>query len=276
MGKNKSDDDIRRISGFPGIINKIVMFITYPLRRPLRCLLFILALIVIAYIIPILYGVKYTEVYQWYVRLFNDVNDQVTETVVVKGTDSLVDRDDSNFHELQRQVFAEEINNAPRRVDMLSEAASDVVSISETNAEMKEVMQPAAGTVSADVQNSQQNVAEKIQFGDEEVKYGEYSSLDYVKDVVEIEGEAEIHNANELSINNTYMFLYGIYSNPLTEKGVRCRELLKKAVKGNNVRCKIVAYTKNDKIATAICYVGEDEINSFLVEKGLSVKVMPR
>ena len=222
-------------------------------------------------------GIQYGQwKYQWYVRLFNDVNGQVTETVVVKGTDSLVDRDDSNFHELQRQVFAEEINNAPRRVDMLSEAASDVVSISETNAEMKEVMQNDAGTVSADVQNSQQNVAEKIQFGDEEVKYGEYSSLDYVKDVVEIEGEAEIHNANELSINNTYMFLYGIYSNPLTEKGVRCRELLKKAVKGNNVRCKIVAYTKNDKIATAICYVGEDEINSFLVEKGLSVKVMPR
>ena len=271
--KNK-DDDIRHISGLPGLINKIVMFITFPFRKPIKFLLSILLLCAFIFIIPILLGVKPTDVCDWYIQLIRGAKQQ-EETVVVyvpkKGTDFL-EPDENVSYKVKRQVFMEENDDEHRSVDVLKESAADVVDIKDVNFEDTVAPTVVEGEANNDVIKNQ-NVAENARDDGYIVYYGRYSSLDYVQNPINIEGAAKVHNVNELSIDDTYMFLYGIYSNPLTEKGVRGREFLKELVKDNNVYCKILAYTKSDKIATAVCYVGEDEINKLLVDKGYSTKV---
>ena len=285
MRKNK-DEDISRISGLPGLIHKIVMFFIYPFRRPLRFLLFVLALCVIAYIIPILYGVAPKDVCSWYLDLIKNVRQQVTVVHEKRGTDKLVDNDyQPTPREVRRRMFEAASGQDPQRVDVLRESAADVVDIKdvqrdvmvempeETVAEHKPELikvydEPAV------VQEAEKS--EKPREFDYTKHYGEYSNLDYVATPLEISGEAKVYDVNDMSIGDTYVFLYGIYSNPRTEKGVKGKVFLKNFVQDENVICKIVAYTKTDKTATAVCYVGEVEINSLLVERGFSDWVAAR
>ena len=105
------------------------------------------------------------------------------------------------------------------------------------------------------------------------VNKGEYSGLNYLEEPVVVEGEAFVVNANEIMVDDTYMFLYGIYSNPRTEMGVKGAVFLRTALKGERVRCKILARVIEDGTATADCFVGEDNINQIMVDKGFSKRV---
>ena len=105
------------------------------------------------------------------------------------------------------------------------------------------------------------------------VNKGEYSGLNYLEEPVVVEGEAFVVNANEIMVDDTYMFLYGIYSNPRTEMGVKGALFLRTALKGARVRCKILARVIGDGTATADCFVGEDNINQIMVDKGFSKRV---
>lgn len=283
--KNKNDD-VTHISGLPGLIHKIVMFFTYPFRRPLRFLFFVLALCVIAYIIPTLYGVAPKDVYGWYVDLFKGVREQVIVAHGNKGTDKLVDNAyQPTQREVRRQMFAAASGQDPQRVDVLKESASDVVDIRDVQRDVV-VEEPAETSVVQETKlpevykgstvEATVGQIEKPEAFNYAKHYGEYSNLDYLATPVEISGTAKVYDVNDLSIDDTYVFLYGIYSNPRTERGVKGKVFLKNLVQDEEVFCKIVAYTKSDKTATAICYVGDVEINALLVERGFSERVAAR
>lgn len=282
--KNK-DDDITHLSGLPGLIHRVVMFFTYPFRHPVRFLIFVLALCAIAYIIPILYGVQPKKVCSWYAELIGNVRSQVSTVQEHKGTDNLVDVDyQPSQQEVRRKMFAAASGQDPRTVDVLRESASEVVDIREVRPTEKVVDEAefvSEGEEQIVPEEKAEIIVETQKEPEEEVfefskHYGEYTNLDYIEKPVEIAGTAKVYNANELSIGDTYIFLYGIYSNPRTERGVKCNVFLRNMVKDEEVRCEILAYTKSDKTATAVCYVGKDEINSLLVRQGLSDRVKAR
>ena len=76
-------------------------------------------------------------------------------------------------------------------------------------------------------------------------------------------------NANELVVGQTRVFLHGIYVNPQTQNGMKANDFLVDLVGGKTVDCMLVAYTKANDY-TAICFVGDVEINRLLVDKGYS------
>lgn len=286
LSSKKKEEDIKQISGATGVFHKIVMFITYPFRKPLRCLFFLAALGAIAYFIPVMYGVKPEKVYDWYVKLVHDVNEQIIipHTQKEKGTDTLVE---SNYatgqREIRRQMFAKASGRAPQKVDILAEEASEVVNIgdirrAEDNTEnyYEQPIKPEKTTV--EEQSNVVAVQHPVVTEDFDYRrhYGEFDSLNYLNEPVEVRGTAKIHNANELTVNDTYIFLYGIYSNPLNGRGVKAGVFLKNLVKDEEVLCQILAYTKEGQVATAECYVGETDINNLMVKNGFSDKVTAR
>ena len=93
--------------------------------------------------------------------------------------------------------------------------------------------------------------------------------LDVPKEVI---GVTKVYNANEIEVDGTYIFLYGIYVNPETELGLEAKKFLENVVKNQVVRCSIVAYTFQD-IATGMCYVGGENINRMLVTHKFSKNV---
>lgn len=285
--QKKNDENLKKITGFTGVIHKIVMFVTYPFRKPLRCLFFLAALGALAYFIPVLYGVKPDAVYDWYVNLAHDVNEQVILPHNRKGTDTLVETADirPTAREVRRQMFAKASGQAPQKVDVLASQAGDVVNIDDIRRASEDT--PAYRLPMADVSEDEPEfvkapvpqpaavpaVPEKFDYRSH---FGEFDSLDYVDEVVEVRGAAKVYNANELSVGDTYIFLYGIFSNPLNERGVRAGVFLKSFVKDEEVRCEILAYTKDGGVATAECYVGDVDINRLMVTKGFSDKVSAR
>lgn len=88
--------------------------------------------------------------------------------------------------------------------------------------------------------------------------------LIYLDEPKEVIGVTKVYNANEIEVDGTYIFLYGIYVNPETELGLEAKKFLENVVKNQVVRCSIVAYTFQD-IATGMCYVGGENINRMLV-----------
>lgn len=286
LSSKKKEEDIKQISGATGVFHKIVMFITYPFRKPLRCLFFLAALGAIVYFIPVMYGVKPEKVYDWYVKLVHDVNKQIIipHTQKEKGTDTLVE---SNYatgqREIRRQMFVKASGRAPQKVDVLAEEASEVVNIgdirrAEDNAENYDEQPITPEKTTVEEQSNVVAVQHPVVTEDFDYRrhYGEFDSLNYLNEPVEVRGTAKIHNANELTVNDTYIFLYGIYSNPLNGRGVKAGVFLKNLVKDEEVLCQILAYTKEGQVATAECYVGETDINNLMVKNGFSDKVTAR
>lgn len=286
LSSKKKEEDIKQISGATGVFHKIVMFITYPFRKPLRCLFFLAALGAIVYFIPVIYGVKPEKVYDWYVKLVHDVNEQIIipHTQKEKGTDTLVE---SNYatgqREIRRQMFVKASGRAPQKVDVLAEEASEVVNIgdirrAEDNAENYDEQPITPEKTTVEEQSNVVAVQYPVVTEDFDYRrhYGEFDSLNYLNEPVEVRGTAKIHNANELTVNDTCIFLYGIYSNPLNGRGVKAGVFLKNLVKDEEVLCQILAYTKEGQVATAECYVGETDINNLMVKNGFSDKVTAR
>lgn len=88
----------------------------------------------------------------------------------------------------------------------------------------------------------------------------------------EISGEVRVYNANEMEVGGTYVFLYGVYSNPRSARGVKAAVFLRDALKGETVKCRILAYTA-DNVATGECFAGGISINKILVDRGFSDRV---
>ncbi len=279
--KKRKDEDVRVISGFAGVFHKVVMFFTYPFRNPLLSLLIVGVVGAIIYFYPIvLHNVYPEEVYDWYTKKVDVVKSKVVIPYEPKGTDSLVEtKNHPNSKEIRRQMFARASGQAAQRVDVLSREAANVVDIKDIR-RAEEVVE--APRINQDVFQAEEtkiveDAAKEEEIVEEAFNYvehkNEYSNLDYLDEVITIRGSAKVYNANELSIEDVYVFLYGIYVNPRSEKGVRGSVFLKKLLKGAEVKCDILAYTKEDKTATAECYVNDVDINKAMVQYGFSKKV---
>ena len=60
--------------------------------------------------------------------------------------------------------------------------------------------------------------------------------LIYLDEPKEVIGVTKVYNANEIEVDGTYIFLYGIYVNPETELGLEAKKFLENVVKNQVVR----------------------------------------
>ena len=87
-----------------------------------------------------------------------------------------------------------------------------------------------------------------------------------------LSGNAVIVNANELIVDGKGLFLFGIYADPLSPRGVEAKRFLEQTVSGKTVDCEIPAYTYQS-VPTGICKAGEISLNHALVDNGYSKNV---
>ena len=84
-----------------------------------------------------------------------------------------------------------------------------------------------------------------------------------------VEGETFVFSANEISVGNTYIILYGIYTDPEKYNQDEAGQYLKELADGKMSECKIVAYTQHN-IATGVCFLDGRSINQNLVDAGFA------
>ena len=289
MARRRDNDDVTKIGGFTGFVHKVVMFLTFPLRHWLICLIVLAVIAAVGFLVPVkVYNVAPKEVCGWYMDKLKTAKSQISSLrkTEPKGTDILVEN--SNSQAVRRQMFARAQRNSPYKVDVLSEQADNVVDIKDIRRAEEVVEAPQIVVAKPVVQSEVQtvSVAEPEVVTPEQkkiVKNAEYtlpqkkySGLDYLDEPKNVSGDAVVLSVNELMVDGADIFLYGIYASPSSEKGIRGREFLKNVVKGEKVECKILAYTQGDKIATGECFVNGENLSKLLVEQGYSKPAVVR
>ena len=272
------------MTGFKGFLHRTAMFLLYPLRKPL----IFFPLLILLYLIPTFIGARPSEVHVWYWNKIKSaynsaagvVSDKVNpwfadkeEAVPELGGKALPERGIDQLvgmrqKAVRRQMF-EKAKSAPQAVDILEN--EEVVPVSEIKRD--EQPQPAADVVQEyNDKISELSSRNTAPAGSATITVSQKLPLVYLKDPVPVSGKALVQNANEIIVDGTYIFLYGIYVDPNLPKGIEAKKYLEQFVKDKVVRCDIVAYTYQD-IATALCYVDDDSINQRLVDEEFSRNV---
>lgn len=284
MKRRSNRDYFGPMTGFKGFLHRTAMFLLYPLRKPL----IFFPLLILLYLIPTFIGARPSEVHVWYWNKIKSaynsaagvVSDKVNpwfadkeEAVPELGGKALPERGIDQLvgmrqKAVRRQMF-EKAKSAPQAVDILEN--EEVVPVSEIKRD--EQPQPAADVVQEyNDKISELSSRNMAPAGSSTVTVSQKLPLVYLKDPVSVSGKALVQNANEIIVNGTYIFLYGIYVDPNLPKGIEAKKYLEQFVKDKVVRCDIVAYTYQD-IATALCYVDDDSINQRLVDEEFSRNV---
>lgn len=284
MKRRSNRDYFGPMTGFKGILHRTAMFLLYPLRKPL----IFFPLLILLYLIPTFIGARPSEVHVWYWNKIKSaynsaagvVSDKVNpwfankeeavpelggKVLPERGIDQLVGM---RQKAVRRQMF-EKAKSAPQAVDILEN--EEVVPVSEIKRD--EQPQPAADVVQEyNDKISELSSRNTAPAGSATITVSQKLPLVYLKDPVPVSGKALVQNANEIIVDGTYIFLYGIYVDPNLPKGIEAKKYLEQFVKDKVVRCDIVAYTYQD-IATALCYVDDDSINQRLVDEEFSRNV---
>ncbi|MBR6327594.1 MAG: hypothetical protein IKR60_01810 [Alphaproteobacteria bacterium] len=96
--------------------------------------------------------------------------------------------------------------------------------------------------------------------------------LTYLDNPVLIEGDAVLYGANELYVQDTYLYLYGIYTDPIKYDVRDVTDYLRKIIGEEKLQCLIVAYTK-EGVATGLCFKGDTNINQMLVDEHMAENI---
>ena len=284
--KKKEKRDLQ-LKGWKKALHKLFMFITYPFRRPLIMLL----ILVVIFLAPTFRGVKPAEVHLWYWSKIKTVFSNVSEVVSQKTQDllpeniSIPNLEDFKGPEKAIEQVVEMPENTPQSVrrKMFEKARDDQASIQAVDILETEETVPLPQEqpiVRDNFQNPEKpsipvspvNAHQEETIAAQPVREKKKLPLVYLNRAEEIAGKVRVNNANELEIKGKTIFLYGIYVDPRTQKGIEAKNYLKSLVADQEVNCSIEAYTYQG-IATARCSVNGIDINRALVDGGYSKNV---
>ena len=249
----KEDDYIGPLKGWPKFFHRLFLLITFPLRKPLWTLLILLLM----FLVPTFRGVKPAEVHLWYWQKIKHSSDTISATVADKAKDLSAN--------LPQMLPTEEpVAAAPVKVvEMPAKKSSRTVFERAKSAPVvvPEAVEATAAPAAEEAVNTPTNPAPRKEL-----------RLKYLNQPQTISGLAVVISANVLMIGKSEMFLYGIYADPASANGRAAAEYLHDATAGQIVSCQVNAYTYQG-VATAICHVGDTNLNRELVNRGFSKNV---
>lgn len=282
MRRRSNNDYFGPSRGFKGFLHRTAMILLYPFRKPL----IFIPVVILLYLVPTFIGARPAEVHLWYWNkiktaylktadivseqskgLFPEKETGIPEmggTVLPeKGIDQLVG---TRQKIVRRQIF-EKAKSAPQVVDILEN--EEVVPVPQAR--------PNENTEDDVIRNynnkmNELNRQNTSASSSTTIQVSQKLPLVYLKTPVQISGKALVQNANEIVVDGTFIFLYGIYVDPNMPKGIEAKKYLEQFIKDKTVRCDIVAYTYQD-IATGLCYIDNQNINQTLVDEEFSRNV---
>ena len=265
--RRESDDYIGPSKGLMKWANKFFRFVLFPFIHPL---FFVILLAVLGgSIVGIHYfvGVSYKDIPMWIVGQAENVYENVLNKDGVN-----VDIDSVNINQ---GVFGAGYQNVTHK-----KTSDKVVRAIERKAFKSSLLTSAEDPIKANNDgdqikaNNEVKREEAIVNSGELFEYHKYPELGYVysKNPRVMTGEIEVIDVNKIKINREEVFLYGIYSDPLSDAGVKGASYLQKMVKGKMAECRVVAFTQYADL-TVICVVDGVNINRKLFNMGFTQNV---
>ena len=279
-----------RLEGAAKWVHRFVMFVTYPFRHFFVFLILVLIVLAVGVAIPLFNGVSFENIAGWYGQKLGVVvpikNPEIktapkkikplTFKKEIKLKHADFEPKPANPENVEKKAAQEadtgekyaawkiknknvsqsgEIKAAP-----VAEKAKETPVVSEPEKEIKIKTKPSENTI-----------APSPKADLPVVQFTKRDDLDlvYYETPKHISGEAIIYGANEISVDDTYLYLYGIYTNPDIHNEALARSYLRELLAKQTTDCYVVAETK-DGIGTAICFAAGKNINQSLVKAYLA------
>lgn len=290
--RKRERDDIRPLTGWKRFLYHFGRFVLFPLRRPVITLI----VLFLMFLIPTFRGVKPVNVHRWYASQISQMQNKILvwwgtrQPEVLPGEFKFNPDEPAPAPVVPSEFKVPKEDDVPNILDVLKGTTSSEKTQDKPVTE-EETDKEDEKSTSDSKQEDVKDVVKKISkdSDDEIIKNKKYlipqddsiyeyptdkkvSSLDYLDFPYEIKGKAVVHDGNEIEVNGEFIMMYGIYIHPYTVQGGQATNYLKNLIDGKEVTCGIVAYT-TQRIATGICYYGEENINKTMVLKGLTKNV---
>lgn len=272
-----------KLHGAAKFFHVVFMVLTYPLRHPFRFVFFAAAVALALAVVPLRQGVAWRDVLKWYMP--------VPETSV---SDVAVAKPKSQHklpypHVASQPVVAPEPDDSPllpppsevklpkqykpMKLPESWQARESVQAEKVLEEDKQVVVQEPQANVEVLVAPSSE-IAPKIEQKTKPMPKPAYRKLDTLPLVYEekpkrIRGKAMVFSPNELTVGKTYMFLYGIYTDPQKHGMVAAEQYLTDLVRGKRLECDLVAYTY-DNLPTGVCYIDGRSVNQNMVDAGFA------
>lgn len=297
MAKGKEWAEMR-ISGLLKWVHRLVMLITFPFRKFWQIVFVLLIILAILIATPMCYGVKFRDVWDWYkikfpTHEFVEVRDQakarVTEKIksvrrkvndIIPTSVGKPEKEEKTDDEVRFVAWnVAEFNKAKYKP-----SSSNIKVVAENNektyAELKKDAQKDNDNkvfeVKKQVVSTQENetnfMTGKKDLSSYYVKL-ENSNLEYLAEPEILDGTMTIVTPNDVYIQDTFVYLYGIYSDPNIYDTELAKNFLQTLVADESVHCEVIAYTTQTKVATALCFVNDTLINKALVDNDMANNV---
>jgi hypothetical protein len=294
-----------RLHGLSKFFHNIFMILTYPLRHIFifsTCVIIFLAVLIA---LPLLFGVSVNHVGDWYL-LKCDENHICTE--IQEKLEKVTQKEPAEVSapKIIRNQPVEE-NEAVREGRQVFKKASAPMVPEDSESESKPKKQYKIMNIKKNPPISRVEVmpmpvkieskgepAEQVKVSEpvvlpamqpakpvvvkQELPASRYYRRDdtlplvYEDTPATVKGETFVFSANEISVGNTYIILYGIYTDPEKYNQDDANQYLKELADGKMLECKIVAYTQHN-IATGVCFLDGRSINQNLVDAGFADNV---
>lgn len=265
-----------RVKGIGKFFHGLVMFITYPIRHVFKFFAFLFVTCVLLAAVPMSQGVSYRHVLDWYLMRYTDAKEKVESGVKVFEIPAPEKETTARFQEVsapkvirknprkspedvRQRVFKRPPVKLPEQVIRKQSASEPIVKIAASQETPVNRVPSVKEQPAAEKQKAYYRIDSSL-------------NLDYEAEPKEIRGKTIVFNANEMAVGDTYIILYGIYTEPNTQNAAKAFRYLQELVEGKELKCKVVAYTK-EYIATGVCFADGHSINQNLVDAGFAENI---
>ena len=303
MPKIKSEWLEMRVNGWLAWVHRAVMFITFPIRRFWQIVLGIIIICILLALIPLYYGVGFTHIAHWYREIIaseelQEVKEQAKNTIsdsIETIKDAFPEPDDIQPTETHRfavwnvpkfkkakyhpksTLKAQESGTGNTREAFLalSKAAREKAEEIRNSANKANTPKKIIPDISANNNNLLDTDKSHFYSGalKEYYKISPNLNLSYINEPETLYGKAEVIGPNSLSVNNVFMFLYGIYSDEEEYDVSAAEKYLRDVTANQPILCEIVAYAEPTHTATALCFANGIFINKSMINHNLAQNV---
>ena len=272
----------------------VYMILTFPVRRWWIILSVLATVLLVLIIIPTMEGIKKEDIIDWYKAkwAYSDMNKAKNRTIAMMSRkfkslkenvkEILPDTEDTEVVVKQSKKKSDLVawNVAEFRkakyVPKGQKSANPEVKVHDKNtfALLKEQMKnkkSASHAVSAVVEQDDVAIYENNLSHYYEIRSD--LDLEYLEEPEIIIGTATISGANDLYIEDTFVYLYGIYTNPRLYNVNEAKNFLDAVTYDQQVECDVVAYSTQTHAKTALCFVNGVLINKQMVIENLASNV---
>lgn len=275
----------------------VYMFLTFPVRKWWIILSILATVLLVLIIIPTVEGIKKEDIVDWYKAKWahSDVYKAKNKTI------AMMSRKFKNLKNNVKEILPEAEKEKDVAVqkksglvawhvaefrkakyvpkDQGTSASKNKVYDSNTFALIKEQMKKKNKVEEKEHNNIAPAVVMPNNSPEAEDSLSDYYEirtdldLEYLDEPETIIGTATISGANDLYIEDTFVYLYGIYTNPRVYSVVEARDFLEAVTYGQQIECDVVAYSTQTHAKTALCFVNGVLLNKQMVVEGLADNV---